>query len=134
MMPKLGMKRALVIFGIAQGLTTLLFYMMAHIGPSYIGLVVTIAGENLAAGMGTAAYAAFLMSQCNQKFTATQYALLTSLMAVPTKILAAPTGYLQEAVGWPGFFIVATLTGVPALLMLVRFDKWSRVAPTKAEV
>ncbi len=126
LMPRLGMKRALIVFGILQGSTTLLFYMMAKIGMSYPGLIVTIAGENLAAGMGTAAYAAFLMSQCNQKFTATQYALLTSLMAVPTKILAAPTGYLQEAVGWPGFFIVATLTGIPSLLMLLRFNHWNR--------
>jgi len=47
-------------------------------------------------------------------------------MAVPTKILAAPTGYLQEAVGWPGFFIVATLTGIPSLLMLLRFNHWNR--------
>jgi PAT family beta-lactamase induction signal transducer AmpG len=135
LMPKLGMKRALLIFGIFQGLTTLLFFMMAHIGPSYVGLVVTIAGENLAAGMGTAAYAAFLMSQCNHRFTATQYALLTSLMAVPTKILAAPTGYLQEAVGWSGFFIVATLTGIPSILMLLRFDKWNRApSPEKSSV
>jgi PAT family beta-lactamase induction signal transducer AmpG len=126
LMPKLGMKRSLIIFGILQGSTTLLFYMMSHLGASYPGLVITIAGENLASGMGTAAYAAFLMSQCNQKFTATQYALLTSLMAVPTKIFAAPTGYLQEAVGWSGFFIVATLTGIPSLLMLLRFNRWNR--------
>lgn len=129
MIPRLGMKRSLVVFGILQGSTTLLFYMMAHVGPSYAGLVLTIAGENLAAGMGTAAYAAFLMSQCNQKFTAMQYALLTSLMAVPTKILSAPTGYLQAAVGWEGYFIVATLTAIPGLLMLMRFDHWNR-APT----
>lgn len=131
MIPKLGMKRSLVIFGILQGATTLLFYMMAHIGPSYAGLVITIAGENLAAGMGTAAYAAFLMSQCNQKFTAMQYALLTSLMAVPTKILSAPTGYLQAAVGWEGYFIVATLTAIPGLLMLIRFNHWNR-APAQS--
>ena len=126
MIPKLGMKRSLVIFGILQASTTLLFYMMAHIGASRTGLVVTIAGENLAAGMGTAAYATFLMSQCNQKFTATQYALLTSLMAVPTKILSAPTGYLQAAVGWDQYFVIATLTGIPGLLMLLRFNRWSR--------
>ncbi len=126
MIPKLGMKRSLVIFGILQASTTLLFYMMAHIGPSYAGLVATIGGENLAAGMGTAAYATFLMSQCNQKFTATQYALLTSLMAVPTKILSAPAGYLQAAVGWDQYFVIATLTGIPGLLMLIRFNHWNR--------
>jgi MFS transporter, PAT family, beta-lactamase induction signal transducer AmpG len=132
MIPKLGLKRALVLFGILQGGSTLLFYMMAHIGPSYTGLVLTIAGENLAAGMGTAAYVAFLMSQCNQKFTAMQYALLTSLMAVPTKILSAPTGYLQAAVGWENYFIIATLAAIPALLMLIRFNYWNR-APSATD-
>ncbi len=128
MIPKMGMKRSLIVFGILQGATTLLFYMMVHLGANYWGLIATIAGENLAAGMGTAAYAAFLMAQCNQKFTATQYALLTSLMAVPTKILSAPTGYLQAAVGWDHYFIISTLTGIPALLMLARFDRWNRPA------
>jgi PAT family beta-lactamase induction signal transducer AmpG len=126
MIPKLGMKRALIFFGILQGATTLLFYMMTFLGPNHLGLVATIAGENLAAGMGTAAYAAFLMSQCNQKYTAMQYALLTSLMAVPTKILSAPAGYLQAAVGWRGYFIAATLMAIPGLLMLVRYNHWTR--------
>jgi len=125
LIPKLGLKRSLVVFGGFQAATTLLFSMMAHLGPTYPGLIVTIAGENLSAGMGTAAYAAFLMSQCNQKFTATQYALLTSLMAVPTKILSAPTGYLQAAVGWHSYFVIATLAGIPGLLMLLRYDRWS---------
>jgi PAT family beta-lactamase induction signal transducer AmpG len=131
LLPKFGLKRALIWFGIIQGSATLLFYMMAKTGPSYLGLVATIAGENFGSGMGLAAYTAFLMSQCNQKFTAVQYALLTSLMAVPTKILSAPTGYLQAAVGWPGYFIVATLLGIPGLLMLLRFDRWQR-APVAA--
>jgi PAT family beta-lactamase induction signal transducer AmpG len=126
MIPRLGMKRSLIYFGIFQGSTTLLFYMMAHVGPSYGGLVATIGGENFAAGMGTAAYAAFLMSQCNQKYTAMQYALLTSLMTIPTRILSAPTGYLQAAVGWENYFIIATLLGVPAILMLSRFNRWNR--------
>lgn len=125
LIPKLGIKRSLVVFGIFQAATTLLFSMMAHLGPSYPGLVVTIAGENLSSGMGTAAYAVFLMSQCNQRFTATQFALLTSLMAVPIRILSAPTGYLQAAVGWHQYFVIATLCGIPGLLMLLRFDRWS---------
>jgi PAT family beta-lactamase induction signal transducer AmpG len=75
--------------------------------------------------MGTAAYAAFLMSLCNHKYTAMQYALLTSLMAVPVKILSAPTGYLQAAVGWEQYYVIATLAAIPGLLMLIRFNSWS---------
>jgi PAT family beta-lactamase induction signal transducer AmpG len=126
LIPKFGMKRSLIYFGLLQGSATALFYMMSRIGMSYPGLVATIAGENFGSGMGLAAYAAFLMSQCNQRFTATQYALLTSLMAVPTKILSAPTGYLQAAVGWPGYFVIAALLGIPGLLMLIRYDHWKR--------
>lgn len=126
LIPRLGMLRSLVVFGILQGVTNLLFYMMAKVGNDRLALVFTIGGENLTSGMGTAAYAAFLMSLCNKRFTATQYALFTSLMAVPTKILSAPTGYLKEAVGWENYFIIATLLMIPGLLLLTRFNHWKR--------
>ncbi len=128
MIPRLGMKRALILFGILQGATNLLFLFMARVGNERGALIATIAGENLAGGMGTAAYAAFLMSLCNQRFTATQYALLTSLMSVPAKIIAAPTGYLQAAVGWEQYFLISTLLAIPGLLMLTRYNRWQRPA------
>jgi PAT family beta-lactamase induction signal transducer AmpG len=131
LIPRLGMLRSLVIFGILQGVTNLLFLMMTQVGNDRLALIFTIAGENLAGGMGTAAYAAFLMSLCNKRFTATQYALFTSLMAVPTKILSAPTGYLKEAVGWENYFIIATLLTIPGLLMLFRFHHWKRPVDTE---
>lgn len=121
---KFGLKRSLLWAGILQGGTNMLFYMMAKIGMSHTGLIFTIAGENLSGGMGTAAYSAFIMSLCNRRFTATQYALLTSLMAMTRVFSGAPSGYLQEAAGWEGYFIISTLLCVPALLMLVRYDKW----------
>lgn len=124
LMFKMGLKRALIYFGILQGATNLLFFMMSQIGKSHAGLMVTIAGENLTGGMGTAAYSAFIMSLCNKKFTATQYALLTSLMAMTRVIAGAPTGYLQASVGWGTYFIISTLLAVPGLLMLLRFDRW----------
>lgn len=130
LIPKIGLLRALVIFGILQGVTNLLFVMMTKVGNDRLALIFTIAGENLASGMGTAAYAAFLMSLCNKRFTATQYALFTSLMAVPTKILSAPTGYLKEAVGWENYFIISTLLAIPGLLMLTRFNHWKRPVDT----
>lgn len=129
---KMGLKRSLIVFGILQGLTNLLFYMMAKVGVNQTALIVTIGGENLTGGMGTAAYSAFIMSLCNRKFTATQYALLTSLMAMTRVLAGAPTGYLQSAVGWETYFIISTLLCIPALLMLVRFDKW-QLAPDLEE-
>jgi PAT family beta-lactamase induction signal transducer AmpG len=124
LMYKLGLRRALIYFGILQGATNLLFYMMSQLGQSHTGLMVTIAGENLTGGMGTAAYSAFIMTLCNKKFTATQYALLTSLMAMTRVLAGAPTGYLQASVGWGTYFIISTLLCIPALLMLTRYDRW----------
>jgi PAT family beta-lactamase induction signal transducer AmpG len=74
--------------------------------------------------MGTAAYAAFLMSLCDKRFTATQYALLTSLMAVTRVVVGAPTGFLAKTYGWESYFIVSTLAAIPGLLILLRYDRW----------
>lgn len=128
LIPQLGLKRSLIWFGIFQCATNMLFYMMAKVGPDEHALMLTIALENFSAGMGTAAFSAFLMSLCNKKFTLTQYALLTSLMAVPMRFLSAPTGYLKVALGWDNYFVFATLIGIPGLLMLLRFDTW-KAAP-----
>jgi PAT family beta-lactamase induction signal transducer AmpG len=74
--------------------------------------------------MGTAAYAAFLMSLCDKRFTATQYALLTSLMAVTRVVVGAPTGFLAKTYGWEAYFVISTLAAVPGLLFLLRYDRW----------
>jgi MFS transporter, PAT family, beta-lactamase induction signal transducer AmpG len=124
MIPRLGMLRALWIFGILQGATNMLFWWCAKMGNNMTALIITIGGENLASGMGTAAYSAFIMSLCNKSFTATQYALLTSLMAMTRVLAGAPTGYLQKAVGWEMYYIIATLLMIPGLLLLLRYNKW----------
>jgi PAT family beta-lactamase induction signal transducer AmpG len=74
--------------------------------------------------MGTAAYAAFMASITNKKFTATQYALLTSLMGIPRVIASAPTGFLAKHVGWEGFFVGCTLIAIPGMLLLLKFSSW----------
>ena len=89
------------------------------------GLLMVIAFENISGGMGTAAYIAFMMSLCNTNFTATQYALLSSLMAVSRYITGAPTGYLAAASGWIWFFAICTVSAIPALLLLLRYDRWA---------
>jgi len=124
-MTRLGVKRSLWTFGILQGLGNLIFVALAHVGKSYLLIVAAITTENLLSGMGTAAYSAFLMSLCNPRFTATQYALLTSLMALTRVLSGPPSGFLAEHVGWELYFIIAISLMAPGLLLLTRFDRWS---------
>jgi PAT family beta-lactamase induction signal transducer AmpG len=115
---RLGIIRSLWIFGILQAVSTAGFSILAMIGPSLPGLAGVIAFENLAGGMGTAAYVAYMASITNKKFTATQYALLSSLMGVPRVLASAPTGFMAQAMGWAWFFIACTLVAVPGLVLL----------------
>jgi PAT family beta-lactamase induction signal transducer AmpG len=123
---RLGIHRSLWIFGILQGISGICFYLLARMGHNYPMMVLTIATENFFSGMGTAAYAAFLMSLCNPKFTATQYALLTSLMALTRTIAGAPTGWLAQTVGWETYFLISIFLATPGLLLLLRFKQWNR--------
>ena len=75
--------------------------------------------------MGTSAYSAFMASLTNKRFTATQYALLTSLMGVPRVIAAAPSGYLAQGLGWFWYFSLCALIAIPGLLLLVKFAPWT---------
>jgi PAT family beta-lactamase induction signal transducer AmpG len=119
-----GMKASLWIFGVLQSVSTLTFYALARLGHHYPMMVAAIGIENLCSGMGTAAYAAFLMSLCDKRFTATQYALLTGLMAVTRVFAGAPSGVLAKAYGWEAYFVVCALAAIPGLLLLLRYDRW----------
>ena len=118
LMKRLGIARALWLFGIFQGASTMLFALPEWTGPNVVVLAGIMLLENIAIGMGTTAFTTFMMSQCNKDFTATQFALLTSLMAVPASLVGASSGYLAEALGWTGFFAFCTVIAVPGLLLL----------------
>ena len=124
-MSKWSLKRSLMVFGVLQGVSTLVFIMLEFTGRKLWALAVVIGTENFCGGMGTAAYTALLMGLCNKKFTATQYALLSSLMAVGRFVTGAPTGYLADAVGWVMFFVICTALALPGLLLLLRYNKWA---------
>ncbi|CAN5882966.1 MFS transporter [soil metagenome] len=147
LMLRLGLWRALMIFGVLQMVSNLGFWWLAvngrgvlpgltipafdwgfvklmHETPVDGGLLLVIAGENLSSGMGTAAFVAFLMSLCNQRFTATQFALLSAFASVGRVWVGPLAGVLAESIGWPVFFIVSTLAALPALAMLW----WMRAA------
>jgi PAT family beta-lactamase induction signal transducer AmpG len=121
-MIRLGIIRSLWLFGILQAISTAGFALLATIGPNVAALSAVIAFENLSGGMGTSAYAAYMASITDKRFTATQYALLTSLMGIPRVLASAPTGYLATRMGWPLFFILCTLIALPGLLLLLRIN------------
>jgi PAT family beta-lactamase induction signal transducer AmpG len=129
LMARLGLRRSLVTFGLLQAAALLSFVALALIGKSDAALIAAISIDNVAGGMGTAAFVAFLMSQCDKRFTATQYALLSALAATPRVVLVSPAGILAEALGWPLFFFGCVLAAVPALLLLLRFPRWRGPQP-----
>lgn len=119
---KLGILRCLYLFGILQAFSTVAFsalYFSEH-NNWILGSVICF--EDLTSGMGTAAFVAFMASITNKKFTATQFALLSSLMGVPRIFIAAPAGLMAESMGWPVFFTTCALLAVPGLIMI----RWVR--------
>lgn len=125
LLSKIGLNRSLWLFGALQAVSNLAYFLLAQPGKNYQVLVLTINIENFCAGLGTAAFVAFLMSMCNQRFSATQYALLSSFMAVSRDILVAPAGSLAKSTGWPLFFIISIIAAVPGLLLLPFFAPWT---------
>ncbi len=124
-MLRLGINRSLWIFGFLQAISTAGFAVLARIGHSIPALSAVIGFENISAGMGTAAFMAFMASITNKKFTATQYALLTSFMAFGRDVLSAPTGFLAKRLGWENFFIACVLIAIPGMLLLLKFAPWN---------
>ncbi len=119
-----GINRALWIFGFLQMFSTLGFALLARMG-HHVGLLTgVICAENLSAGMGTAAFVAFMASITNKKFTATQYALLSSLMGVPRVLISSVTGFLAQWLGWFDFFLLCSLIALPGMAMLLKFAPW----------
>ena len=119
-MTSLGMFRALLLFGVLQAVSNLGFLILSLAGKSYPLMVGAVAIENIAGGMGTAAFVAFVMSLCDHRYTATQFALLSAVGALGRVFVGPPSGYIAEAAGWPGFFFLTFLAALPGLYVLIR--------------
>lgn len=130
-MYRYGLYKSLWLFGILQAVSNLVFIWLAHVGNNLTVMTTAIAIENLSSGMGTAAFSAFMMSLCNKKFTATQFALLTSLMAVSRVFVSSGSGVMAQNLGWKNYYIVCTLFAIPGLLLLLRYHKWDK--PSEGE-
>lgn len=132
-MVKLGINRALWLFGVVQILSIFGFAWLAWLGPNQtVGaeqltqLALVIGFEALGVGLGTAAFVAFIARATNPLYTATQYALFSSLAAVPRTLINSGAGYLVEQMGWTGFFLFCVVLAVPGMLLLFRIAPWQR--------
>lgn len=115
---RLGIYRSLLIFGIVQALSTLSFLIVNFFGHNIIALTSVVFFEDFSSGLGSAAFLAYMASLTNVSFTATQYALLSSLTAVPRTVISSITGILVETLGWNGFFTLCALAALPGLWMI----------------
>jgi MFS transporter, PAT family, beta-lactamase induction signal transducer AmpG len=129
---RLGLYRGLWLFGVLQAIGLIGFVILAQLGHSLPGLALAVTSENLFSGMATTAYVAFMATLTNKRFTATQYALLSSLMGIPRVVVTTPTGYLAEWLGWEGFFLFCMAATVPGLWLLTRFRTWMEVEGARA--
>ncbi|WP_445621784.1 AmpG family muropeptide MFS transporter [Kushneria sp. Sum13] len=130
---RIGIYRSLWWFGLLQMASTAGFIWLNHVGHSIPVLATVVSLENAAAGMGTAAFLAFMAALTDKRFTAGQYALLSSIMGLPRVVISAPGGILSDAVGWDGFFLICTLAAIPGLMILWYFRQWRDITdpPTR---
>jgi len=116
---RIGIMPALLVCGVLQMLSNLMYVVQLWAGPDPTVLALTIAVENVTGGMSSAAFVAYLSRLCNPAFTATQYALLSALAAAPRTLFTASGGFLVERMGWAPFFVLATCLCLPSLLLLL---------------
>ena len=126
-MIKLGINKALWIFGFMQILATLSFSWLAISGDNNLILAITVGLEFFAAGLGTTAFIAYIAKTTHPRYTATQFALFTGLASVPRTFTNASTGYLVEFFGWYHFFIFCALIAIPGMLLLFKIAPWNQL-------
>jgi PAT family beta-lactamase induction signal transducer AmpG len=118
LLTRMSLVRALFLFGVLQAVSNLSFAWLAWAGKSYPLLIFAVGFENLASGMGTAAFVAFAMALCNHSFSATQYALLSAIASLGRILFGPVAGRMVEALGWDGFFVVTFLAALPGIALV----------------
>lgn len=137
-MVKIGINRALWLFGVVQVVSIFGFAWLASVGHhaeitsvELAQLAIVISLEALGVGLGTVAFVAFIARTTHPAYTATQFALFTSLMAVPRTFANAATGWLVEGMGWHGFFLLCAALAVPGMVLLLKVAPWHEEAPAE---
>lgn len=124
-MVKLGINRALWVFGVLQALTCLGFAALAKVGPDPVFLAASMAFEGFAIGLGTTAFVAYIARSSDRRYTATQFALFSSLAAVPRTFITSSVGFIVAETGWFMFFVICFLLAIPGMLMLPKIAPWN---------
>ena len=125
-MLKLSINRALWLFGVVQMVTILGYAWLSTAGHTPAGLFAVVAAEYLGVGLGAIALTAFMARETSLAFTATQFALFSSFIAVPRTFANASTGFLIEAMGYTSFFLLCTVVAIPGMLMLLKVAPWNK--------
>lgn len=123
-MLKISINRALWMFGFVQMFTILGYVWLSTVGHHTTGLFIVVSGEYLGVGLGTIALTAYMARETSRAFTATQFALFSSFIAIPRTFANASTGFIIEAIGYTQFFILCTLVAIPGLLLLFKVAPW----------
>lgn len=118
MLTRMSLYRALFLFGVLQAISNLSFAWLAWAGKSYGLLVFAVGFENLASGMGTAAFVAFAMALCNHSFSATQYALLSAIASLGRILFGPAAGQMVQSLDWGGFFVLTFIAALPGLALV----------------
>ena len=129
LMLKISINRALWIFGFVQIISIFGYAALAKIGNNLYALAAATGLEYLGVGLGTVALTAFIAKQTSRRFTATQFALLTSVTAVPRTFANATTGFIVEAIGYFNFFLLCVIVAIPGMLLLLAVAPWSENDP-----
>jgi len=128
-MLKMSINKALWVFGFVQMFTILGYVWLSTVGHHPVGLFVVVSGEYLGVGLGAIALTAYMARETSKAFTATQFALFSSFIAVPRTFANASTGFIIEAIGYTQFFIVCTLVAIPGMLLLLKVAPWNGKRP-----
>jgi PAT family beta-lactamase induction signal transducer AmpG len=124
-MIRIGINRALWLFGLVQIISILGFAILARVGEGVWLLALAISFEYLGVGLGTAAFVAFIARSTHPAFAATQFALFTAFTAVPRTVASSATGIIVEGMGWENFFYLCTALAIPGMLLLLKVAPWN---------
>ena len=117
-MKRVGLYRSLLWFGILQAISNLAYFFLAVVGKNYLMMVSAVTIENLCGGMGTAAFLALLMSLCDKRYTATQFALLSALSAIGRVFVGPLAGFIVTQIGWEEFFLWTVIIALPSIVLI----------------